>query len=317
MRESFVIHTEYIEDLPEESKAEFLMYIYNYGAKGIEPDLEGFAQTVWIKIQRRIDADIEQYEDTVRARSAAGKKHKGNQYTKELEQNGTNGTQFQSMEQNGTNGTVYVNDSDYVNESDNDTVNTQEIPEYIKKTEKRCVCNPKETQKLTKEIFELVSEHNKSAPPDKKVPIAPDIWQFTNKHMMQLLSATGTDEPPEKIKQALVNFLQIAKSDTWQKTFTWTTFCRHYVEYTPEYFSLSRYLNETPDTEDATKKPENIFYFAHKNDPKFIMRAFRDYKDEWEKAGRPDGEAYYKLQAEWIRRGPPADRKYKTYEKEA
>ena len=32
------------------------MYIYNYGAKGIEPELTGFAKTVWLKIQRRIDA---------------------------------------------------------------------------------------------------------------------------------------------------------------------------------------------------------------------------------------------------------------------
>lgn len=62
MRDSFVIHTEYIEDLPEESKGEFLMHIYNYAAKGMEPSLDGFAKTVWLKIKRRIDQDCATYD---------------------------------------------------------------------------------------------------------------------------------------------------------------------------------------------------------------------------------------------------------------
>ena len=31
MRESFVLHAEYIEDLPQEYKMKFLGFIYNYG----------------------------------------------------------------------------------------------------------------------------------------------------------------------------------------------------------------------------------------------------------------------------------------------
>lgn len=61
-RESFIFHAEYIEDLPEENKAEFLMYIYNYAIKGIEPELSSFAKTAWIKIKRRIDQERELYE---------------------------------------------------------------------------------------------------------------------------------------------------------------------------------------------------------------------------------------------------------------
>ena len=61
-RESFIFHAEYIEDLPEENKAEFLMYIYNYAIKGIEPELSSFAKTAWIKIKRRIDLERELYE---------------------------------------------------------------------------------------------------------------------------------------------------------------------------------------------------------------------------------------------------------------
>ena len=61
-RETFVMHAEYIEDLPEEAKSQFLMHVYNYGIHGIVPELTGFEKTAWIKIQRRIDADIGTYE---------------------------------------------------------------------------------------------------------------------------------------------------------------------------------------------------------------------------------------------------------------
>ena len=93
MKDSFVIHSEYIEDLPEENKPEYLMYIYNYGCKGIEPELTGLALTVWIKIKRRIDEDEEAYNKKLKGNSTGGKKHTGNQYTRV-----NNGSQWKSME---------------------------------------------------------------------------------------------------------------------------------------------------------------------------------------------------------------------------
>lgn len=65
MRESFVIHAEYIEDLPEELKGAFLRYIYEYGINEIEPELSGLELTVWLKIKRRIDDDVSAYERKV------------------------------------------------------------------------------------------------------------------------------------------------------------------------------------------------------------------------------------------------------------
>lgn len=143
MRESFVLHSEYIEDLPEDYKSVFLMYAYNYGIKGEIPKLTGLEQSIWIKIQRRIDHDFETWEETKNSRSRGGKNHKGNQYTNKqtMEQNGTNGTDFQNTEQNGTewncseqngtNGTVYVSVSDNVSVNDNgdDDVNVGVPPE--------------------------------------------------------------------------------------------------------------------------------------------------------------------------------------------
>lgn len=64
MRESFVVHAEYIEDLPEEYKITYLQYIYQYGIFDEEPqNLEGFEQSIWIKIKRRIDQDRQAYEE--------------------------------------------------------------------------------------------------------------------------------------------------------------------------------------------------------------------------------------------------------------
>lgn len=65
MRESFVLHAEYIEDLPEELKGAFLRYIYEYGINEIEPELSGLELTVWLKIKRRIDDDVLAYERKV------------------------------------------------------------------------------------------------------------------------------------------------------------------------------------------------------------------------------------------------------------
>ena len=81
MRESFVLHAEYIEDLPEELKGTFLRYIYEYGIKEIEPELSGLELTVWLKIKRRIDDDVQSYERKVsnlkqnRNRTATGTKN--------------------------------------------------------------------------------------------------------------------------------------------------------------------------------------------------------------------------------------------------
>ena len=80
MRESFVLHAEYIEDLPEELKGAFLRYIYEYGINEIEPELSGLELTVWLKIKRRIDDDVEAYERKIanlkqnRNRTATGAK---------------------------------------------------------------------------------------------------------------------------------------------------------------------------------------------------------------------------------------------------
>lgn len=306
-KESFLIHTEYIDDLPEENKSEFLLYIFNYGSKGEEPKLEGLALTIWKKIKRRMDAEAEAYNGRLTGNARGGAKHRGNQYTNK------NGSQLPKLpigeekeNKNGSHGSD--TDIEFVNEFESDNVNTQ--------TENVCE-EPHDQGLAQKKLFELVQAHNASAPQDRKVPVSKNFLSFLQKEMREFYDEVGTKEKPEDIIQAFKNFLQIANSDTWQKSFSWRTFIRNYQNFTPDFFALDRYVNTDADTNDATKRPENVFYFKHKDDPRFIFRAFRDYQDEWAKAGRPDGEAYYKLQDEWIRKGPPAGSFYTSYEKEA
>lgn len=85
MRESFVFHSEYIADLPEEYKAVFAMYTINYALSGEIPPIEegSLEYSLWVKIARRVDQEAEKYEAIKAKRAVAGKKHKGNQHTQE------------------------------------------------------------------------------------------------------------------------------------------------------------------------------------------------------------------------------------------
>ena len=76
MRESFVFHAEYIEDLPDEYKARFIEYTVNYGLTGQSPEIEDgtLESTVWKKIARRIDAEAEKYKEISEKRKEAAQK---------------------------------------------------------------------------------------------------------------------------------------------------------------------------------------------------------------------------------------------------
>lgn len=97
IKESFIIHTEWIEDLPEEYKTKFLMYIYNYGSRGDKPDLEGLEKTLWKKIERRIDEDQVKWESVKVKRSESGKRGAANRWSKEpvIEDHDADAIQYQ------------------------------------------------------------------------------------------------------------------------------------------------------------------------------------------------------------------------------
>ncbi|MCM1220493.1 MAG: DUF6291 domain-containing protein [Lachnospiraceae bacterium] len=76
MRESFVFHAEYIDDLPDDYKDVFAMSAINYALYGKEPDFDKDTLTysLWLKVVRRIDAEGEKYQKTCERRRAAAQK---------------------------------------------------------------------------------------------------------------------------------------------------------------------------------------------------------------------------------------------------
>ena len=139
MRESFVLHAEYIEDLPEELKGAFLRYIYEYGINEIEPELSGLELTVWLKIKRRIDDDVEAYERKVsnlkqnRNRTATGAKTATTTENRTDTERTPNGHRTENTtEEEKPNGdrtdSVSVNDSVNVSVNDIECVSVAETP---------------------------------------------------------------------------------------------------------------------------------------------------------------------------------------------
>ena len=89
MRESFVFHAEYIEDLPDEYKARFVEYTVNYGLTGKSPEIEDgtLESTVWKKIARRIDTESEKYRITSERRKEAALRRYGKVYGEQKTEN--------------------------------------------------------------------------------------------------------------------------------------------------------------------------------------------------------------------------------------
>lgn len=80
MRESFVFHAEYIADLPERYRAEFIAYTVGYGLYGERPQLDEdtLEHALWAKIARRIDAESDRYREvSEKRRDAARRRHGG------------------------------------------------------------------------------------------------------------------------------------------------------------------------------------------------------------------------------------------------
>ena len=167
------------------------------------------------------------------------------------------------------------------------------VPAYIPNP------NKKLDKKLRQDLFYEVTKHNGTTTKDRMVPISKTQYDFDSKEMQELLYAIGPQQEGNNVRETLQNFLKVCRSDTWMKSHTWSNFCKHYTDYTPEFFTLERYLNAEPQTDDASKKPENAFFFAHKDDPEFHVETFQAHIDDWKAEGRPDGAAYLELQNKW------------------
>ena len=280
-----------------EARLAFYDALDAYRFDGEEPgDLPIEADIAFTAIRANIDADL----DRKHAGAPAGNQNAKKQSKNNSETIKNNSKQLIDLEK--TN-----NDNEDVNENENEDVNTHTesetepaenvcVPPYIPEIPQP---DKKYTKRLAGDLYKLITEHNAQTEKERKVPVSRDLFTFSCKEMRELFSATGTAEPGDKIINSLRNFLKVCKSDTWQKSHSWSTFCKHYTDYTPEFFTLERYLNAEPQGDDASKKPENAFFFAHKDDPWFHVETFQKHIDDWKAEGRPDGTDYVVLQDKW------------------
>lgn len=237
---SFVMHSDYIEFLPEENKSMFLMYIYNYCIKGENPDITGFELSTWKFIKSRLDKDLEHFREVKNARSEAGKKHKGNQYSRnKMEQNGT------TVEQNGTNGTLSLPLS--LNSSLSLSLSS---PLTLSLAREREIKDWGDFQKLS---YAVIKTHNEYF--ETKIPVSGSVTYIQKecRYILDKLSA----ENPQEVFTALLNYIEVAETkNSWKNYFTLPNFLKEYASFTQSNFELEKYVKKSAANDEETAEKE-------------------------------------------------------------
>ena len=120
-KNSFILYhdqKEIIDELSDEQAGKLLKAIYEYNINK-KINLTGALKLIFIPFKTSFDRNDEKWDEVTNKRSEAGKKHKGNQYTRKKEKEME---QMEQVFQNGTNGTVSVSDSVNVSVSDSVSV---------------------------------------------------------------------------------------------------------------------------------------------------------------------------------------------------
>ena len=85
-KESFVFYRSWVDaikDLPDNERLSFYEATIEYGCNGNKrTDLSPLVNMAFKFVKASIDKDKERYDEICKKRSEAGKKHRGNQYTK-------------------------------------------------------------------------------------------------------------------------------------------------------------------------------------------------------------------------------------------
>lgn len=134
-RKTFIFCKEWwecVRTMPDEMRLDAFDKICKYVFCG-EAIPQDYTQPVNIALQfivKDIDKFKSKYEDTCKARSEAGKKHKGNQYSKrnKVEQKGTNGTLVPKSEKTEEKITITNSDTDSYGTNETNGTNVPSVP---------------------------------------------------------------------------------------------------------------------------------------------------------------------------------------------
>ncbi len=302
MSESFVMYRSFHEALKELTREQYgnVMYAINeYALNGTEPTtLNGIEKAIFLMAKPQLDANRQRRENG--AQGGRPRKENEKPMVNKIEnQEKPMVNEIDENEKPNVNANENENEKVNVNthtESEEEPAENACVPSYIPDPYNP---NQKINKNLAGTLLSMIQKHNSTVTKDRKVPVSNNVFNFCCKEMRELIAATGPGASRVTIQAALENFLKVCQSDTWMKSHSWSNFCKHYTDYTPEFFTLERYLNAEPQTDDASKKPENAFFFAHKDDPEFHVETFQAHIDDWKAEGRPDGAAYLELQNKW------------------
>lgn len=329
-RESFVIHSEYIDDLPDEFKAAFLVHIYNYGINGVEPEISGLERTVWLKIKRRIDSDTATYDkrvknlrqnrpaetsDTDNSLSATDSNLSDTEKSSSVTDNGLSETDGNlSDTENDLSGGVYVSVSDIVNECVSDDVNDN-VNVNVRVCESAGIppgdtpTSAPETQPMQEyahKVFDVFAENSLPCCNNNRISFYQRDFRQGIEYLHRNIAGLHSDE----VIEACSNYASIAKNPALYKgysrhlSFDQLVTKKWFSRLLPANFLASEFLEysgaesppkEEPKTEDP-EQAEKLLLSQMERNSEFIPAIFRAYKKDWEEEGFPTGGKYLEFQ---------------------
>ncbi len=295
-----------IDQMPDmEMKFKFYEAVTNYGMYDCEPqNLNSLEQIIWISMKDLLDnskagragaplgnCNAKKTNETTECFSSSEKQ------LKTIENNQNNQNNQKTIE---TIKTTLING----NGNDNDNVNDNHTHNV-----NACVCENNQNQEtdiqdwrdFQTQSYELIQNHNKTSEYSKKLCISNSFSSYLQKECRELISGLNGEKPP-CIYKALQNYLLVAKSDTWKKTFSVKNFISEYAAFSDKDFTVSKYL-----TNDAQKEKANVpeltpeelekqLLVEMNGNPEFIPDIFSYYKDDWKEDGCPLGSSYMEFQ---------------------
>lgn len=271
-KESFVFHAEYLDDLPEDYKPVFAMYIFNYAIYGTEPELSGLEITIWAKIKRRIDYDYNEWLNTKNERAEAGRiggiKSGIARRSKRITAS-SNEAMLQNVQKNEANEAVseFVSVNEFVNEYEFERENEQKKE---KEQEKQNISLSPEPcldinipKDYAKQVFDVLKDNNLPCCLGNYISFMQSDFKFALETLHSRADLRGLHS--DMVLGALKNYaLVINNPNTWQgwknkKSFDRFVSWERFKDFLPDRFCLDNFLDRsTPPPKQAQNQTVGV-----------------------------------------------------------
>lgn len=256
LRESFVFHFDYIEDVPEELQATYAMYAINYARFGIEPELTDWRDVkMWNKTKERMNEEFEKYEKKCsnlknhkKSYNAASRIDTESMSNRERLEDENSTTSVENKKSSGDTEYVseYVSEYESENESVAPTAPTRQSPSQVQ---------------YSKILFDIFQEAG--LPCANGNPVSFLMRDFANA-MSYLHKTPGLEHlNSEDVIEACKNYAKVINSGQTYLTGKYSldrfvTF-KNFVDFLPANFNFENFLKKTPGGE-PTKAEAKVWY---------------------------------------------------------